>query len=160
MLQYDFEESVGYWVVMTAHALQKALNEELAPHGITYRQWQVLAWLALEGPVSQAELADRMDIEPATLVSVLGRMERDGWITREDCLTDRRKRLVHPTPRAKPVWERGAACARRVRATATRGFEPEEVERVKTLLGRMLENLQADHPLEHAAGGSGRARET
>jgi MarR family transcriptional regulator for hemolysin len=143
LLQYDFEESVGYWVVMAAHALQKALNEELAPHGITFRQWQILAWLALDGPLSQAELAERMDVEPATVVSVLGRMERDGWITREDCPTDRRKRLVHPTERVKPVWEQGVACARRVRARATRGFKAGDRERLKFLLGSMLDNLQA-----------------
>ena len=143
MLQYDFEESVGYWVVMAAHALQKALIEELAPHGITYRQWQVLAWAALEGPLSQAELADRMDIEPATLVSVLGRMERDGWIVREDCPLDRRKKLVRPTEQAEPVWEKGVACARQVRAKATQGFTPKETALVKRLLGAMRENLAA-----------------
>ena len=143
MLQYDFEESVGYWVVLAAHALQKALNEELAPHGITYRQWQVLAWAALDGPLSQADLADRMDIEPATLVSVLGRMERDGWIVREDCPLDRRKKLVRPTQQAEPVWEKGVACARRVRAKATQGFTPEETVIVKRLLAAMRENLAA-----------------
>jgi DNA-binding MarR family transcriptional regulator len=38
-------------------------------------------------------------------------MERDGWISRRACPNDRRKRLISPTPRAKPVWEQGAACA-------------------------------------------------
>ncbi|MEX0710962.1 MAG: MarR family transcriptional regulator [Pirellulales bacterium] len=144
MLQYDFEESVGYWVVYTAHLFQRALNEELAPHGITYRQWQVLAWLALEGCLTQAQLAERMDIEPATLVSVLGRMERDGWITREECPGDKRKRLIRPTPRAKPAWEESVACARRVRARATQGFTPEQMATVKQLLAAMRENLSAE----------------
>jgi MarR family transcriptional regulator for hemolysin len=143
VLQYDFEESVGYWAVLTAHAFQRALNEELAPHGITYRQFQVLAWLVLDGCLTQADLAERMDIEPATLVSVLGRMERDGWISREECLTDRRKRLIRPTSAAEPVWAQGVACARRVRAKATQGFRPDQVALVKELLGAMRDNLLA-----------------
>ena len=144
MLQYDFEASVGYWVVVTAHAFRKALNEELAPHGVNYRQWQVLAWLAIEGCLSQAELADRMDIEPATLVTVLSRMERDGWITRESCLEDRRKKLVRPTPAANPVWEKGVQCARKVRSLATRGFSEQEVTQVREFLAAMQENLRAE----------------
>ena len=146
MRQYDFENSVGYWICMSAHAMQRALNEELAPHGITYRQFQVLAWLAMEGSLSQTELADRMDIEPATLVSVLNRMERDGWVTREECANDRRKRIIHPTPRANPIWDKAVACAVSVREKATIGFSPEDVERVKALLGTVLENLGTRHP--------------
>ncbi|MEZ6073592.1 MAG: hypothetical protein R3C10_25775 [Pirellulales bacterium] len=45
--------------------------EELTPHGITFRQMQVMAWLMLEGELSQNELASRMIIEPPTLVGVL-----------------------------------------------------------------------------------------
>ena len=141
---YDFEASVGYWVVMTAQALRKALDEELAPYGITYRQWQVLAWLATEGPVSQAELAERMNIEPATLVSVLSRMERDGWVRREECAADRRKRLVFPTAGARPVWEQGCECARRVRARASQGLNDEELLRMRGLLERIRENASPE----------------
>ena len=35
MLEQDFEQSVGYWAHMMARAFERALNEELAPHGIT-----------------------------------------------------------------------------------------------------------------------------
>jgi MarR family transcriptional regulator for hemolysin len=148
MLQYDFEESVGYWVAMTAHAMHRALNEELAPYGITHRQWQVLAWLSLEGPLPQSELADRMDIEPATLVSVLARMERDGIIGRRTCPEDRRKRVVYPKPKAKAVWEQGVNCARRVRERATRGFAPADRERLKRLLSDVLDNMRAPQRIE------------
>ncbi len=150
MLQYDFEESIGYWVVMAAHAMQRALRAELRPHGITYRQWQVLAWLAIEGQLTQAELAERMLLEPATLVSVLGRMERHGWIRRAGCSDDRRKRLVVPTQRARKVWEKGVACARRVRARAAQNLSPRELAQLKRLLARVRSSLEAELPLEEA----------
>ena len=35
VLDYDFEASIAYWVVMTARTFEQALNEELAPHGAT-----------------------------------------------------------------------------------------------------------------------------
>lgn len=135
---------------MTAHAMQRALRAELRPHGITYRQWQVLAWLAIEGQLTQAELAERMLIEPATLVSVLRRMERHGWIRRAGCSDDRRKRLVFPTQRARTVWEKGVACARRVRARAAHNLSSRELAQLKRLLARVRRSLEADLPLEEA----------
>ncbi len=148
MLQYDFEESVGYWVVMAAHSLQRALNEELAPHGLTHRQWQVLCWLAISGTLAQNELAERMNIEPATLVSVLGRMERNGWIGRRACPQDGRKRMVFPKTKATPIWEQAVECAHRVRQRATRGFSDADRDRLKQLLCAMLNNMREESYLE------------
>lgn len=149
MLEYDFKSSVGYWVVMTAQALRRALREHLAPYGITYRQWQVIAWLAHDQCLAQADLAERMDIEPATLVSVLGRMERDGWIARDECPGDRRKRLVRLTPKAEPLWAQWIEGAMRVRERATTGMSARDVETLMRLLQKMHENLLCD-PLAEA----------
>jgi MarR family transcriptional regulator for hemolysin len=81
---------------------------------VTFRQAQVLGCLALEGSLSQTGLADRMRIEPPTLVGILDRMERDGWIRRDADKTDRRRKLIQPTPAAKPAWSitgsRGLSC--------------------------------------------------
>jgi MarR family transcriptional regulator for hemolysin len=141
MLTYDFEESIGYWVVLAFQSLERALSDELAKHGITVRQWQVLAWLALEGDLSQTELAERMGIEAPTLVGILDRMERDGWLTRHECPADRRKKLVRPTERVQPVWSKMVACARRVRARATQGIDPELVRQTREVLATIRANL-------------------
>jgi MarR family transcriptional regulator for hemolysin len=141
VLEYDFENSVGFWIMTAAHEYQRAVNDELAPTGITYRQCQVLGFLALEGPLAQAELADRMHLEPATLVGILDRMERDGWIKRLACRQDRRRKLIHPQPSAKPVWNKIVACVKRVRARAMQGLKATELATLKRLLGRVRKNL-------------------
>jgi MarR family transcriptional regulator for hemolysin len=148
MLTYDFEESIGYWVVMAFQALERALGEELAQHGITVRQWQVLAWLAIEGDLSQSELAERMGIEAPTLVGILDRMERDDWITRRECPDDRRRKLVRPTDRVQPVWSKMVACARRVRARATQGIDPEMVRQTRDVLATIKSNLTSTAEVE------------
>jgi len=142
VLNYDFEESVGYWLTLATQAFHRAVSDEVAPHGITYRQSQVLAWLVLEGELSQAELANKMMVEPPTLVGILDRMERDGWITRNSCPSDRRKKLIRATTAAEPVWEKIAEGGRRVRASATAGLTDQELETLKLLLGRVNRNLE------------------
>jgi MarR family transcriptional regulator for hemolysin len=144
VLQYDFEDSIGYWLIRASQAYERAIKTELAPRGITFRQGQVLALLAMEGDLSQAELAEKMHIEPPTLVGVLDRMERDGWITRHDCPGDRRKKLVRPASQAEPVWSEIVSCALRVRARAAGDISDEQMQVLKDLLQRVVANLSAE----------------
>lgn len=142
MLEYDFENSVGFWICQSSNVFQRAFNEELAPQGVTFRQAQVLGCLALEGRLSQTDLAERMRIEPPTLVGILDRMERDGWIRRGGDIKDRRKKLVEATAAAKPAWSKIVAVAKRVRAQATRGMTPNQLAQLKKLLGVVQANLE------------------
>ncbi|MEK6250121.1 MAG: MarR family transcriptional regulator, partial [Planctomycetales bacterium] len=110
MIEYEFEASIGYWICLTSHLYQQQLNDELAPYGITFRQFQVLGWLVYEGNLSQVELAKRLMIEPPTLVGILDRMQREGWIERRNCGEDRRRKLIKLKPSAKTVWAKVVAC--------------------------------------------------
>ncbi len=141
MLQFDFEKSVGYWVFATAHQLACAMNEELQTLGITHRQWEVLAWLSYKTDLAQSELAEKMGIEAPTLVGVLDRMERDGWIVRVPSETDRRKKLIRPTERVEPVWAQMVQCGLRVREKATQGLSEENLKNLRYTLSAMRRNL-------------------
>lgn len=143
MLQFDFDESLGYWVCSTAHALRRALNTELAKEGITYRQWEVLARIALSsGGLSQTELADCLGIEAPTLVGILDRMERDGWLDRYSCPDDRRKKRIRATEKAETVWARMVECAHRVRAQAREGLSQEELDQFRSTCARIRANFE------------------
>jgi len=142
-IQYDFESSVCYWASMAALSFRRALNEELAPLGITHRQSQVLAWLVHRGEMSQCELACCMEIEAPTLAGIITRMESAGWIKRRACSRDRRKKLVRIEPAAEPVWAQIAECAQRVRSAATAGLDDEQTERLRSLLEQIHKNLLA-----------------
>jgi len=143
VLNYDFQSSVGYWLCITGHAYERAMNEQLARQGITYRQCQVLAWLALEGEQSQTELAGHMDIEPATLVRVLDRMQRDGLISRTGSTEDRRRNVIRPLAKAKPMWKKITAVAEQVRGHVTQGLTPQQIATFKQVCQVMQANLQS-----------------
>ena len=140
-LPLDIEESIGYWLTLTTQAYHRAICDELAPHGITYRQSQVLSWLAIEGELSQAELAGKMMIEPPTLVGILDRMERANLITRHSCPSDRRKKLIRANAAAEPIWEKIVECALRIRGKATADLSERQLATLKKLLRRVLRNL-------------------
>jgi MarR family transcriptional regulator for hemolysin len=143
LLDHDVETSIGYWAFVVFRDFERALNEELAPHGITLRQSQVLGWLALRRELTQAQLSELMHLEPPTLVRILDRMERDGWIRRHADAGDRRKKLIRPTPQVRPVWEQIRGCILRVRAHAARGIDPRKLRLTREILKAMHANLAA-----------------
>ena len=148
MLHYDFDQSLGFWVCGMAHALRREMNLELAREGITYRQWEVLVCLAF-GDTTQTEIATRLGIEAPTLVGVLERRERDGWLERTGCPEDRRKKRIAPTRQATAVWNRMVACAHRVRARAQRGLSADDLATLKRISDQILGNLsEVDPPPE------------
>jgi MarR family transcriptional regulator for hemolysin len=147
MLRFDFEESLGYWIYSVAHVMTRAMNEELGSLGITYRQWEVLCWLSFLGEITQSELADQMRIEAPTLVGVIDRMERDGWIVREADPHDRRKKIIRATEKVEPMWEKMVDCAMRVRAKTIKDIPEEQLAAVRECLGQMRNNLLQEHPL-------------
>ena len=127
MLEYDFEKSIGYWVASTAHSLRRALDVQLAAESITFRQWEVLAWIAAKGEQSQVELADRLCIEAPTLAGILSRMERDGWLVRYECPDDRRCKRIRVTEKAEQVWNKGVQCCLSVRERATANLSEDDL---------------------------------
>jgi MarR family transcriptional regulator for hemolysin len=144
LLKHNFQSDVGYWVHVCAHRFELHMNALLADEGISYRQMQVLAWLALEGDQSQADLSRCMGVEPPTVVSVIDRMERDGLIERKACPDDRRKRIITPTEKALPVWERIIGCAKKINQRANKGLSKSEAATLRSLLERVYTNLEAD----------------
>lgn len=155
-MEYDFDASIGAWVVWTSRALEHALARELSPFGITVRQWQVVAALVDRGRLHQTDLAGCLGVEPPTLHGILNRMERQGWIERVPDADDRRCKWVVPTELVEREWTWMADAARRVRAQAATGIDEDELETLRDLLERVRTNL------EHGGGTCtehGRGRE-
>lgn len=148
MLQYDFDESIGYWIANAHQSYMRAFNERLEPHGITFRQAQLLAFLAMDGPLSQTELACRMLIEPPSLVGILDRAEEAGLIERRGCDKDRRRKLIHTLPPAQKVWKQIAKCGREIRQQAVEGLTVEEVQTLRHLLEKVRENVSSNELAE------------
>ncbi len=155
--QFDFENSVGYWICMASHAIRRALSSRLAEEGITLRQWEVLTWLVSNSEISQGELAECMGIEPHTLAGVLRRMDRDGWVERTCCEKDRRRNRLKVTPKAEEVWIRARDICLEVRSRTVAGLSEEQLDVLKELCALIRDNLQAsgaepsDRPCETVA---------
>jgi len=140
-LTYDFEESVGYWLTTTTQSYHRAFSEAIEPFGITFRQAQVLSWITMEGKLTVAQLAAKMMIESPSLVGILDRMEKNGWITRTNCDLDRRRKWIETTDAAAPIWKKITACGIAMRKRATEGISDRQLATLKKLLDQIQQNV-------------------
>ena len=140
---------VEFWLAAAAALLERATNEALAPHGITHRQFQALGVLKTFGPRTQTQLAEALRVERSTVVRILDRMERDGWVERTADPHDRRANRIRPTAAVDPVWETIAAACGEVRTRAFAGLPESRLQELTAALRTVCENLTG------TAGGSG-----
>src|SRR5260370_42428900 len=84
-------ETFGLLLHGTARAWRQKLDERLKPMGLSQAKWRTLMHLSLaEEALTQAEIAGRLGVEEPTMVTLLHRLERGGWITRANSSRDRR----------------------------------------------------------------------
>lgn len=147
VLEYDFENSVGYWLISAQQTYVRAFQQAITDYGVTFRQAQVLGTLAQHGPLSQKDIAERLLIEPPNLVGVLDRMAEAGLIERCECPDDRRKKIIRPLPASKKLWKKVAACGREIRERAVEGMSAAEQAALRDSLLRIQQNLGALEPV-------------
>ncbi|WP_448203497.1 MarR family winged helix-turn-helix transcriptional regulator [Azospirillum sp. sgz302134] len=136
----------GLLLIDSARLLRARFDRALddAQLGLTAGEARALVYVNRHGGSRQTVLAAHMGVEPMTLVGFLDRLEALGLVAREADPSDRRAKIVRLTPQAEPLLERVVTVFRGVREAALDDFAPEEVERFRTMLGRLRARLIAD----------------
>lgn len=140
---YDLplESSVGYQLRMANRAVQRYLQSQIEPYGVTLGMWYFLRALWLEDGLTQRELSQRIGTMEPTTLSALATMERSGLITRERDQQDRRKLCVRLTERGRSLQSKLIPCANEVIERATSGMTGEEKARLIGQLALVQRNL-------------------
>ncbi len=137
MTDFDIEQSVSFKLAKAHQRLFQQIDAELKPYGITAKQWALLAFLWKEDGLSQAELADRMESDRATIGGMVDRLEKAGMLGREPCPGDRRAHLLYLSPRGCELEGELSGVVIRVRERLFRGFSAEEYGELCRLLDKL-----------------------
>jgi MarR family transcriptional regulator for hemolysin len=90
-------------------------------------------------PMSQTELASKLGVEDPTMVSMLDRLVKAGYLLRQPSGTDRRVKLIVLTAAGQQVYETVRLEATTFRKEILHGVDPAKLAELTTL----LEHLQA-----------------
>ncbi len=127
----------------TARAWRSRLDERLKPLGLSQAKWMVLLQLSHGGDAMiQKELASRIGIEGPTLVGLLDRMTRDGWLERRESAGDRRSKTVHLTDKSHEVLRQIKSVAAQLRRELFAGMSEGELNQCAEVLKRIKERAE------------------
>jgi len=109
--------------------------------GLTVAEARTLAFIWRNPGQRQAALAERMFVEPMTLVGYLDSLEKSGLVQRTVDPTDRRAKLITLTDAADPILAKIEQVIDQVHADALGGVPESRRQELETLLETMRVNL-------------------
>ena len=141
-----------------ARLLRTYADYKAAQFGMTRAQWAVLVRIDRAEGLSQAELAEVLDLQPITLTRLLDKLAENGLIERRPDPTDRRIKRLFLTAAARPLLGRLGALGEETMAAALDGVAPEEVQHMISQLAVVKENLRRLIQQRHGNGIPGERR--
>ena len=121
------EPSMGFLLADVARLMRRNFDRRAQQIGLSRAQWQVLAWLKRNEGISQAALADLLEMSPMTLVRLIDKLEAAGLVQRRPRPGDRRSYQLYLADHAHPLldrlWEMGAETRRQAQAGISKADE-------------------------------------
>ena len=157
MPEFDVEK-IGFLLAETARTWRLKLDARLRPMGLSQAKWRTLLHLSLaDEALTQAEIAARLGIEEPTLVNLLHRLERGGWVARRNASHDRRCKTVHLGKRAHRIIAQINAAAARLRHELLADISKAELQTCMKVLARIRDKAaNEDKVFERRVIRSGR----
>lgn len=146
VVKMDLANRLFFRLYQCANMLHKTGSRAVEGYGLTTHRWAVLGALsrpAVAGGMSMGDLARYVMVSRQNLSSMLGRMERDGYLSSAPAGRDRRSRLVTVTPLGRRVWSTQALPKIfDYYEQALVGFSINDVTHAVHYLLRLLENMK------------------
>lgn len=146
MTKADFTQRFGFLVNDVARLYGRRFDQLARQQlGLSRAQVRLLGVVAMhEGePLSQAALAERLDLSAMAVGGLCDRMEAARWIRRRPSATDRRANEIELQPQARNALERAMAIGDALTAQALAGLNAEEQAQLMALLGKAHGSLAA-----------------
>ncbi|HUB66211.1 MAG TPA: MarR family transcriptional regulator [Candidatus Methylacidiphilales bacterium] len=132
----------------TARRWRRAVDELLAPFGLTEATWLPLLYVSRGGtPMRQKDLAEVIGIESSTLVRLIDALDHAGLIERQTD-EDRRAKLICLTPRGRAVVKRVEAATVTIRKRTLADISDEDLAITVNVLDRVRAALARAGQLE------------
>jgi DNA-binding MarR family transcriptional regulator len=143
---------------MGAHsAMTRAFNAELqASSGLTVTDFEVLRRLsaAPEGAMRRVDLASAVGLTPSGITRLLDGLQASGMVCKRLCASDARVTYAELTPDGRAALHAAAEShLAALTALFAELYEPEELETLVALLGRLPGAEAAENSCPGAGGG-------
>ena len=147
LMNYEGIERLGFLIHDAGRLMRRRFETLGAAYGLSSAQWRLMVRLVKEEGVeegrgvTQARLAELLEIEPISVSRLLDRMEEGGWIERRQDASDRRVRMIFPTDKSREAFAAIKSVAGEVYDLALAGLTAEEKQILVKGLNTIIANL-------------------
>ena len=155
----DGIDRLGFLIHDVQRLMRKRFETRASGLGLSSAQWRLMVRVAKEEGITQARLAELLEIEPISVSRLVDRMEEGGWIERRQDATDRRVRMIFPTEKTTAAYTDVKSLAGEVYEQSLTGVSPEDRRMLIRVLDTIVQNLTDGEasPLETTKSKEGRA---
>lgn len=135
----ETDEPITFLLLDLARLIRQRFDAELARAGlgVTAGEARALLWAGRFPGLRQSALAEKLGVEPMTLVGFLDRLETAGLLLRMPDPGDRRAKLIRPSEAARHLIARIETIALAVRGAASADLNERQMEAIRSGLARM-----------------------
>ena len=131
-----------------ARALRTYIDQQAREHGMTRAQWGALVRLEREEGMTQAEMAESLEIQPISAARLLDRLCGQGLVERQPHPSDRRANRLFLTAKGRATLESFIPLGRQISAHMLGSLTEADA-------GKFLDTLiRIKHNIRHAACAS------
>jgi DNA-binding MarR family transcriptional regulator len=133
--------SVGFTLSQLGFATSSGFGQIVGTLGLEPRHYALLRAVGASDGQSQQAVAERLQIPPSTMVSLVDHLEQEGLLQRRPHSTDRRTRQLHLTDRGGQVLENATQLGAQWEQQICAGLSSAEREELLGLLRRVAANI-------------------
>jgi DNA-binding MarR family transcriptional regulator len=137
---YSVMSSTGYWVTLLAKSIDYDLDQRLKVHGVTRATWALMSAVFHHKKTTPAALASFIGIDGAAITRHLDRIVKQGLISRERSVADRRSVNLKLTRKGLDLLPKLVAESKATNQKFQAGFTSTEIKGVQGAIRKMLSN--------------------
>ena len=128
---------------LSAKNWEKAADIEIQQRfGLSGAKWKVIAVLSLKEGITQKQIADMAFVEAPTLVPVIDKMEKEGFLIRKADPSDRRNNLIFMTKKSIDIVDPIIDCILEMRNMGLNKISKKDMETAKKVLEQIMINTE------------------
>ncbi|QMU54921.1 MAG: MarR family transcriptional regulator [Nitrosopumilus sp.] len=127
----------------SAKTWEKAADIELRERfSLIGSQWKIIVVLSMKEGITQKHIADMAFVEAPTLVPVIDKMEKQGYLTRQSDPSDRRNNLIFMTEKSKEIVDPIIECILEIRNMGLNKISKKDMEIARKVLEQITINTE------------------
>ena len=130
---------LGFHIRLAHGAVYRHFTETFARLELTQKQVSVLWQIDLRPGISQIELGNLLQMDRASTMTIVNRLQERGFVRRRRSSTDRRKQSISLTAEGEVALAEAKNCVVQHEAWLKQRFTPDEIEKLVEMLKRIHE---------------------